>query len=159
MAYRLFQYALPTSSDLGDFNQFVQQHRVVMVQREIVSTPAGPLLTLLVEYVSTAATARAGGAEPTVPRVDYQQLLSAQEYAVFVRLRTWRKAIAEKDSVPLYAILTNAQLAEIVQKKCVSMADLQKIEGVAKGRLDKYGGGLLQILTETAAASQPVAAA
>jgi superfamily II DNA helicase RecQ len=91
--------------------------------------------------------------------VDYQQLLSAPDYAVFVRLRTWRKAIAEKDSVPLYAILTNAQLAEIVQKKCVSMADLQKIEGVAKGRLDKYGGGLLQILTEAAAASQPVAAA
>ena len=44
MPFRLFQYTLPAVPDLTDLNTFLLAHRVATVQREIVTTPAGPLL-------------------------------------------------------------------------------------------------------------------
>ena len=45
------------------------------------------------------------------PRVDYKEILSADEFAVFVRLREVRKQLAATEAIPVYAVCTNEQLA------------------------------------------------
>jgi ribonuclease D len=79
--------------------------------------------------------------------VDYKEVLKPEEFEVFSRLRDWRKATADKEGVPVYVVLTNEQLAQMVQKKTNSKAGLKEIEGVGDARVEKYGDALLQILT------------
>ena len=46
-------------------------------------------------------------------RVDYKEVLSPADFALFAKLRDWRKATAEQEGIPVYAVLTNEQLAAI----------------------------------------------
>jgi hypothetical protein len=62
-------------------------------------------------------------------RVDYKTVLSPDEFPVFSRLREFRKELAQTEAVPVYALFTNEQLAQMVQRRCQSKSDLAQIEG------------------------------
>jgi len=79
--------------------------------------------------------------------VDYKEVLKPGEFEVFSRLRDWRRAVAEKEGVPVYTIFTNEQLAQMVQKKVNSKAALKEIEGVGDARVEKYGDALMQVMS------------
>lgn len=154
MPFQLFQYALPADPDLTELNSFLQAHRVATVQREIVTTTAGPLLLFIVEYVAgngfsgKADTSALSGSSST-SRIDYRDILSESEFSVFTTLREIRKQLAEADGVPVYAVFSNAQLAAMIQEKCTTVAGMLKIEGVGKARTDKYAGAFLATLVTT----------
>jgi superfamily II DNA helicase RecQ len=146
MRFRLFQYALPADPELPDLNAFLASCRVAAVSHHIVPQSSGGLLLFVVETVANVATTKAGG-NPSV-RVDYRELLSAEEFATFSRLRTERRRIAEAEGVPVYTIFSNAQLADMVRKRVRTTAALGEIEGVGKARVDKYAPRVLPILIE-----------
>jgi superfamily II DNA helicase RecQ len=81
--------------------------------------------------------------------VDYKQILSPEDFAVFVKLRQWRKTAAEKEGIPVYTIFTNEQLAEIARLRVGSKTELGRIEGIGEGRLKKYGDEVLQVLNQS----------
>jgi len=136
--YRVFQYALPVSEDLKDLNDYLDHHRVTQVAQHMVSTPGGPLLVFIVQ---TAGAAPAPSRSE--PRVDYRALLDDDEFALFSQLRDERKKIAEREGVPVYTIFSNAQLAEMVQRKVHTLEQLALVPGVGRARLEKYGTRLL----------------
>ena len=84
--------------------------------------------------------------------MDYKEVLKPEEFEVFSRLRDWRRAVADKEGVPVYTIFTNEQLAQMVQKKVNSKAALKEIEGVGEVRVEEYGEALLQVMSVAAAA-------
>ena len=61
---------------------------------------------------------------------------------------------AETEAVPIYTIFSNAQLAEMVKRRVQTAADLGRIEGIGKARLEKYGARLLAILSDLAPAKE-----
>ena len=65
---------------------------------------------------------------------------------MFSRLREWRKGAAEKEGVPAYVVLSNEQLAQMVQKKVATKTGLREIEGVGDARVEKYGEAVLQVM-------------
>jgi superfamily II DNA helicase RecQ len=73
---------------------------------------------------------------------------------VFARIRTLRKELAEGEGVPPYALFTNEQLAEMVQRRVQTAAALREIAGVGEARVEKYGQPLLRLLREAFAQSQ-----
>jgi superfamily II DNA helicase RecQ len=79
-------------------------------------------------------------------RVDYKEILDEKDFAVFVKLRTLRKTIAEKEGLPLYALFSNEQLAAMVKNRVVTQNALGAIDGVGKARLEKYGQAFLSVL-------------
>lgn len=82
-------------------------------------------------------------------------MLTPEQFQVFSRLRDWRKAMAEKEGVPVYVVLTNEQLARMVQNKTDSKAGLKEIDGVGDARVEKYGEDLLGLLSSPATAATP----
>jgi superfamily II DNA helicase RecQ len=80
--------------------------------------------------------------------VDYKELLSEEEFALFRRLRDLRKSVAEAEGVPVYAICTNRQLADIARRKPSSMAELCTIEGIGEGKSVRYGERFLHAIAE-----------
>jgi superfamily II DNA helicase RecQ len=79
--------------------------------------------------------------------VDYREVLNPEQFEVFSKLRELRKQIAEKESIPVYAVFTNEQLAAMVQTQADSKTKLKAIEGVGDARIDKYGEEFLRGIT------------
>jgi superfamily I DNA/RNA helicase len=61
-------------------------------------------------------------------------------------LKSWRSIVGEERGVPVYAVLTNATIDEIAEKKPESAEELMKISGIGPEKLMKYGGKILGIV-------------
>ncbi len=135
----------------AEMNVFLRSRRVLAVKKEFVSDGENSFWTFCVEYLEGTATT-GGTSLSGRPKVDYKEVLKPEEFQVFSRLREWRKGVAEKEGVPVYTVLTNEQLAQIIQKKVGSKAGLKEIEGVGEARVEKYGEAVLQALAGEAKA-------
>lgn len=141
-----------------DLNAFLRAHRVLAVQRELVREGPGVYWALCVEYLPQAP-ARPGqsASQPSGnAKIDYREVLSAQDFETFSRLRKLRKEMAERDGVPVYAVFTNEQIAAMVTSRADSLAALRRIDGVGDARVEKYGEAFLAGMNAPAAdASAP----
>jgi superfamily II DNA helicase RecQ len=79
-------------------------------------------------------------------KIDYKEELSPENFAVFAKLRDWRKETAVKEAVQLYTIFMNEQLATMVEKRVTSKSELLAIDGIGNGKVEKYGDAVLAIL-------------
>jgi hypothetical protein len=62
-------------------------------------------------------------------KVDYKKILPVEQFDVYSLLRDRRKELAEQDGIPVYAVATNDQLAEMVKMEIPSLGSLGKIAG------------------------------
>ena len=99
---------------------------------------------LCVSYVQTANRPTAGRRG----KIDYRDVLSEADFGVFAKLRALRKTLADAEGVPAYALFTNEQLAEMVQRRVRTASALREIAGVGEARVEKYGETFLSILRE-----------
>ena len=137
-----------------ELNRFLASHRVIGIERHFVADGPRSVWALCVSWVVTPPREEGSTpAEGRKGRVDYRETLSAEDFAVFVKLRDTRNALAERDGVPPYAVFTNEQLAEVVRRKVTSTAGLAQIEGVGPARIEKYGAALLAALPPALPAS------
>jgi superfamily II DNA helicase RecQ len=130
-------------------NGFLSSHRVVSVRSEAIADGANSFWMMTVEYVTGANRSAAGAAAAKAAfhgKVDYRTILSEEEFGVFSRLRELRKELSLREAIPVYAIFTNEQLAQMVQQRCRSIGELGRIEGVGEQKLEKYSAQLLPVL-------------
>ena len=133
-------------------NHCLATQRVAQVQQQLVADGANSFWAVSVSVVDgdAAGAGSATGADAGRRRtgIDYRELLAADEFALYDRLRSARKQAAEADGVPTYAVFTNEQLAAMVRQRMVSAADLASLPGVGEGRLRSYGETFLALLRE-----------
>ena len=132
-----------------ELNRFLRTHRILSVQRELVQEGGTACWALCVEYLEAAGGSGApqsSGAGGQRPKVDYREVLSQEDFALFSRLRQLRKEMGERDALPVYAIFSNEQLAAMVTRKVDSLAAMKAIEGVGDSRIEKYGAAFLAAL-------------
>ena len=142
MAYRTFKLSAgSTEAEAEVLNQFMRSHRVLAIRKEWMNKAAEGGWSFCVEYEEGSA-GRAVSAGQT-GKIDYREVLPAEQFEVFARLRTLRKSLAERDAVPVFTVFTNAQLAEMVRMPVRTAADLGKIDGVGEARVGKYGKDIL----------------
>ena len=146
-AFYLVPAAAPESA-AEELNRFLRGHRAVSVTKELVGGRENPAWAFCIEYLERAPLDSDPRRESMI---DYKQVLSPEDFAVFSKLREVRKALAEKAAVPPYAVFTNEQLAAMVQQRVASAAALEKIEGVGPARVEKFGAAVLAVLTGAAA--------
>jgi hypothetical protein len=134
LQYAVF-YLPPAASttEQEDLNRFLRGHRIIQTWKEFVTTSGMPGWAILVEYMEDgkAGTAPQG-------KIDYKEILSEIDFAIFCRLRDVRKTLAEQHGLPVYAVFTNEQLAEIARKKPASTNELMKIDGIGQGKIEKF---------------------
>lgn len=122
---------------------------VVSVYEHFFQHAGLPHLLLIVHYrpFRDPGAVRARSGESSV-----REELSEADRQVFDRLRAWRNARAQTDSVPPYVILTNRHLGEIARRRPHSVTELCKINGIGDAKAGRYGKDVLSVV---AAASQP----
>jgi superfamily II DNA helicase RecQ len=129
----------------AEINRFLRSVRVVNLQREFVAQGDNSFWSMAVEYLANGAGSTAAGKRS---RIDYKEVLAPEAFAVFARLREWRKAKAAQEAVPVYTIFTNEQLAQIAEKNVTTKSGLQQIDGIGAGRVKKYGNDVAGIVAQ-----------
>jgi superfamily II DNA helicase RecQ len=143
-----------------ELNRFLASHRILAVDRHLAQDGSASLWAICVSYEPAGGSE--GPAAPKRGKVDYREVLSEADFAVYAALRTLRKDMAERDGVPPYALFTNEQMAEMVTRRVDSLTALRAIPGIGEARADKYGAAFLDTLsralagqTMTAAGAEP----
>lgn len=140
------------SGSMEPFNRFLRGHTIVQIAREMVRTPNGAYWSLLVEYLDGQTERTTEPRAGKTARVDYKTVLSPEDFAVFSRLREARKKLSEERSLPVYAVLTNEQLAEIARRRPSSVSALKEIEGIGDSRAATFGPAFLEAMPTAPAA-------
>ncbi len=131
--------ALDPSDAEVELNHFLAQHRVLSIDREIVTQRAGTFWAVSVTCLERSAP----GSSAKKSRVDYKEVLSPEDFEVYAKLRELRKEVAEREGVPPYTVFNNAQLAEMVEKRMRSNEELAQISGVGPSGVGAEGLRLL----------------
>lgn len=156
MKFHLFQYPLPADPNLTDLNACLNSHKVATVNQQFVVCNGAPMLVFVVETIGKTSPASVShGKEPSA-KIDYREVLNAEDFSLYSRLRDVRKEIADAEGVPVYTIFTNAQLAEMITRKLTSVAGMSGIEGVGKGRLEKHADRFIPVLASAFNTADPV---
>lgn len=143
-----------------ELNRFLATHRIAGVERQLIVDGAASLWAICVTWIdgevpaAPADTAKRG-------RIDYREILAADEFALYDRLRSLRKQQAEAEGLPPFAVFTNEQLADMIRQRVTTPAGLAAIEGIGEARLSRYGTPFLALLREGVprlAAAGPTAA-
>ena len=74
--------------------------------------------------------------------------VSADGEALFERLRTLRKQLADTQGLPPYVIFHDATLREIVAQRPQTLRQFAGIRGVGEGKLARYGEQFISVLRE-----------
>jgi superfamily II DNA helicase RecQ len=151
MQLKFFTIAIHDGADAeAELNRFLTAHRIIAIDRQFVSNGANSAWSVCVSFDNASPTGAARSAMARRGKVDFKDVLTDAEFAVFARLRALRKERADAEGIPAYAIFTNEHLAEMVQKRVTSATALREIPGVGEARADKYGAAFLPILQAAA---------
>ncbi len=147
MGLRFFAVPVRDSSACEqELNRFLSGHKVVSIERHLIDQGVNSFWAICVDYLSHSPGEAAFNPNLSRSRVDYKTILTPEDFAVFSRLRQLRKELAQTEAVPVYALFTNEQLAQMVQRRCQSRSDLSQIEGIGENKIDKYAERLLPLL-------------
>jgi superfamily II DNA helicase RecQ len=152
MPFRIFLIPVLYSDEATEeLNTFIASHRVAHIERKWIDQGTQSAWAFCVEYV--LASPKLDGnprSQLSRNRVDYKTSLSPDEFTIFSLLRNIRKELSQQEGVPVYALFSNEQLAQMVQRRCSSKADLLGIEGIGEAKVDKYSEKLLEALSKFA---------
>ncbi len=149
MAFKFFtvpiQNCEPAEKEL---NSFLAGHRILSVDRRWVDQGPASFWSFCVDYLDRSGSGSSSSRQKEREKIDYREVLSTEEFAVFAKLREVRKEIAQSEAVPVYTVFTNEQLAQMVQTRAKTKGALEAIAGVGDARIEKYGPRVLEILQQ-----------
>lgn len=71
--------------------------------------------------------------------------LDADQQALELRLREWRKSESERMGLPQFFVLGTTALRSIVLSRPRTLSQLQALGGIDREKLDKFGAEILQL--------------
>lgn len=135
-----------------ELNRFLANHRILKVRQHLIEEGENSFWAVCVSYLLGEGGAAAPAKRSTI---DYREVLSEVDFALFAKLRELRKELSQRDNVPAYTLFTNEQLAAMVTSRVTSLKALEEIDGVGASRAEKYGQAFLQVIkTAPSAAAQ-----
>ena len=136
----------PGSPEEEALNRFIRAHRIIQTRKEFIAIGEQHYWAILIEYLDHPAST-GGAAEAIKSKVDYKEILSPEDFTLFSKLREVRKKLAEEHGLPVYAVCTNEQLAEIAKRRPQTLTECMKIEGIGQGKAEKFVPAFIQIIT------------
>lgn len=141
--------ASASEQDVEIVNKFIRGHKVVDIDKQFyVSSDNVAHWSLCITYFAMAYQQQNNQPEKR-EKVDYKNVLSADDFEKFTKLRIIRKKLAEDNAIPAYAVFTDSELAQIAQLPSVDARLLKQITGIGDKRVEKYGNLICEIYKET----------
>ncbi len=125
-----------SSDDLEVINKFIRGNKVLDIDKQFyTSSDNVGHWSIFITYIQSSPSQQLEQRE----KVDYKNVLSAEDFEKFTRLRALRKQLANDDAVPAYAVFTDYELAQLAQMPSLEVALIHKVSGIGAKRIEKYG--------------------
>ena len=144
MQYRIFTINAENAS-CEEMNTFLRGRKIVEVEKHFYTMQTSAFWTFCVSYIDEILNS---SAQPKKEKIDYKNVLDDKAFEKFIALREMRKDIAQKEGVPIYAVFTNEEIANIAKLDNLSLNALQSINGIGEKRVEKYGKVVIETLSE-----------
>lgn len=142
MQLKMFTISLaPDEQQTEEINHFLRSHKIIDVRKEIAVQNGNSVWTFCVSYLLDSKPSQS--LQNKNVKIDYKDVLDEVAFNTFSRLRKVRKAIADEEAVPAYAIFTDAELAELAKQKKLSLTVIQAVPGIGKKKVEKYGSRMI----------------
>ena len=133
------------SSEQDELNRFLRGHRIVQTRKELVESQGVCNWAILAEYLDSPEKSSVD--QQIKGKVDYKEILNAADFSLFSKLREIRKKLSEENGLPVYAVCTNEQLAEIAKRRPKNLTECMQIDGIGQSKADKYVPALLKCIS------------
>lgn len=148
-------FSITFNSALGGFDdtelrEFLKDKDVISIQDHFFMKNEVPYLTLVIKYFPFRQELDANLAPKGKRDEAWRETLSESDMGIFNLLREWRAKRSKEEGVPPYILFTNKQLAELIKENPTSPAHLERVDGIGKNRVEKYGRDVLNILSSKA---------
>ena len=134
-------YAIPLIGGeklTDEMNVFLRTKKILQVENQTVTSNNGIYLSFCIKYIDDAEIAEREKVKSD-RTVDYRKELDEATFQRYSKLRETRKQLADNDKVPVYAICTNEELAEMAKLADLTLANIRKIQGMGYKKVEKYG--------------------
>ena len=114
---------------MAEVNAFLRAHRILSVDRHFVQDGTNSVWAICVSYLDDAnqPLARpARSARRSITGKCYPRRISRCSPSSAICAKSWPK----REGIPAYALFTNEQLAEMVQRRVGTLNAMKEIEGV-----------------------------
>lgn len=149
MAFEIFNIEIPNGRDeLERLNRFIETHRVVSTQHQVVTRDNIPYVCFCLEYTNGLVSEPTDKQQPREERKDAWTTLTTEERTVFNQIRELRNSIAIQEHVKSFVVFTNDQLAEMVKQRVTTLEAMKEIPDIGKSRLEKYCPRMLELLKQ-----------
>lgn len=124
---------------MEEMNHFLRANKIVDVRKELATVDGNSCWTFCVTYMQGNVTQNVNAVESRTGKVDYKEVLDEGTFQRFCAMRKVRKAMADADAVPAFAVFTDAELAELAKMERVDVNSMQQVSGIGKKKVEKYG--------------------
>lgn len=139
MQIKIFDIPIGANESMTEeLNHFLRAHKIIDIKKELALLSGNSCWTFCITYMldnKPADNNRSTGNG----KIDYKEVLDSETFERFSNLRKLRKQIADKEAIPAYAVFTDAELAEMAKLSQLTLQEMQKIPGIGKKKLEKYG--------------------
>ncbi len=137
MQFQFFKIPVDYPTEEADaLNTFLRKVKIVKIEKNFVTTSTESFWAISVDYILNQTNNSQG---KTKTEIDYKAILGNELFEVFNQLRTFRKEVAVKEAIPVYAVFNNDELSNIVLLKELSLAQMKKINGIGEQKVKKFG--------------------
>lgn len=138
MQFKIFTLnVIDTDDSIDKLNKFLNCNKIIDIEKHCCETNNGILWTFCVQYINSTNLPQKTTIKPE--KIDYKNVLNEDQFKIFLQLRTIRKALADQEAVPAYAIFTDAELAEISKLTEINEQKMKSINGIGEKKILKYG--------------------
>lgn len=150
MQIKIFDILASASEQEVDVvNKFMRAHKVVDVDKQFYVADNVAHWSLCITYLLANPSQQQAGMFEKREKVDYKEVLSAEDFEKFAKLRALRKKLADDNAIPAYAVFTDAELAQIAQMPSIEASLLTRITGIGDKRVAKYGKLICEMYQNT----------
>jgi len=142
MQFQFFKIPVDYPTEEADaLNTFLRTVKIVKIEKNFVTTSTESFWAISVTYILQQTNNSQGKAKA---EIDYKARLGDELFEVFNQLRAFRKEVAAKEAIPVYAVFNNDELAGIASLKELSIEKMKKVKGIGEQKIKKYGKFFLE---------------
>ncbi len=136
-----------------EYNRFLKTIVASEIRSEFVLEGKNSYWSVSVEYAVDLKAKPESESWPSGK--DYKDILSPEDFDLYLKLKTWRKQVAAAEKITLYNIFSNEQLAVIAEKRVATKAGLKKIKGVGEAKVRQYGDAVIELVNRHEPEAKP----
>jgi superfamily II DNA helicase RecQ len=147
MQIKIFTIPILGGEQLNEeLNVFLRSKKIVDIQSQLVMMQQSAFWSFNIKYIDEGTGFTLGEKVKT----DYREVLDEPSFKRFSKMREKRKALAQTENIPAYAILTNDQMAELAKIEDLTLNKMKTIKGIGEKTIEKYGKQILNSLKDDA---------